>query len=430
MDFRAMDLTTLAAEAFQYGYPLLTSLAAIEREGGADNTFTHQRRFDDRANANPDLLYSTARLDLSGGPLWLRVPDTGDRYHVLQFVDAWTDNFAYVGRRSTGGGEREFLLVPPGWAGREAPGAHVIRIPTMVTTLIGRFACGGPGDAPAVHALQDALRIEPMYPQVPLDGLPHPQAGVPDDLVFFETLRRAMAAFPPSPAERRYQRRFAAIGLLEPGTSPYAGAPRELRETLRDGLAAARDQLEEEATTRHAGLVNGWTNDLHLFDFNLDYFEVGTMDTPEWTMPDRDEAHAVRAVAARTGLWGNHAYESVAPTVHKDAVGVRLNGAHRYELHFPEPPPANAGWSLSMYDAPGSFPVPNPLARRAIGGGTPGLRVDADGSLTIRIQHERPDDVANWLPAPEGGFRPVLRVYEPRQAVLSGAFQPPPIVRV
>ena len=430
MDLRAMDLTTLAAEAFQYGYPLLTSLAAVEHDRGAFNTFTHQRRFDDQRNANPDLLYSTARLDLSGGPLWLGLPDTGDRYHVLQFVDAWTDNFAYVGRRSTATGEREFLLVPPGWAGREAPGAQVIRIPTMVTTLIGRFACGGPDDAAEVHTLQDALRIDPMYPQVPLDGLPHPQAGVPEDLLFFETLRRSLAAFPPSPAERRYQRRFAPIGLLEPGTTPYAGAPREFRETLRDGLAAAREQLEEEATTRHAELVNGWTNDLHLFDFNLDYFEVGTLDTPEWTMPDRDEAHLMRAVAARTGLWGNHAYEAVAPTVHKDRDGERLSGAHRYELRFPEPPPADAGWSLSMYDAPGSHPVPNQLDRRAIGGGTPGLRRDPDGSLTIQIQHERPDDDTNWLPAPEGGFRPVLRMYQPGPPVLQGEYQPPPLVKI
>lgn len=429
MDLRAMDLTTLAAEAFQYGYPLLTSIAAVDREGGAYNTFTHQRRFDDQRNANPDVLHSTARLDLSGGPLWLRVPDTGDRYHVLQFVDAWTDNFAYVGRRSTGTGAREFLLVPPGWAGREAPGAQVIRIPTMVTTLIGRFACG-PREETDVHALQDALRIEPMYPQVPLDGLPHPQPGVPEDLLFFETLRRSLAAFPPSPAERRYQRRFAPIGLLEPGTSPYAAVPREFRETLRDGLAAARDRLEEQATTRHAGLVNGWTNDLHLFDFNLDYFEVGTMDTPEWTMLDRDEAHLMRAVAARTGLWGHHAYESVAPTVHKDGAGERLTGAHRYELRFTEPPPVEGAWSLSMYDAPGSLPVPNPLGRRAIGDGTPGLRCGPGGSLTIRIQHERPDDDANWLPAPQGAFRPVLRMYQPGPPVLRGEFRPPPIVRI
>jgi hypothetical protein len=300
----------------------------------------------------------------------------------------------------------------------------------MVTTLIGRFACRGPHDAAQVHALQDALRIEPMYPQIPLDGLPHPQAGVPDDLLFLETLRRSLAAFPPSPAERRYQRRFAPIGLLEPGTSPYTAAPRELRETLRDGLAAAREELEEQATTRHAELVNGWTNDLHLFDYNLDYFEVGTLDTPEWTMPDRDEAHLMRAVAARTGLWGNHAYEAVAPTVHKDHHGERLSGEHRYELRFSAPPPAEAGWSVAMYDAPGSRPVPNELDRHAIGDATPGLRRDPDGALTIRIQHERPDDDSNWLPAPEGGFRPVLRMYQPASAVLRGEFQPPPIERI
>ena len=40
-----------------------------------------------------------AQLDLSVGPLRLEVPDTGGRYYVLQFVDAWTNNIAYVGTR-------------------------------------------------------------------------------------------------------------------------------------------------------------------------------------------------------------------------------------------------------------------------------------------------------------------------------------------
>ena len=31
---------------------------------------------------------------------------------VLQFVDAWTNNFAYVGRRATGTAAGSFLLVP------------------------------------------------------------------------------------------------------------------------------------------------------------------------------------------------------------------------------------------------------------------------------------------------------------------------------
>jgi hypothetical protein len=428
------DLPTLAAEAYCYGFPLLSDLKAVGGTAGVFNTFTHRRNLAtpgaDSANANMDLLYSTAQLDLSGGPLWLRVPDTGGRYHVVQFVDAWTDNFAYVGSRSTGSEEREYLLMPPGWAGREAPGAEIIRVPTMIATLIARFACADPRDAATVNALQDGLSIERMYPQVPLDGLPRPQPGVPDELVFFEALRRSLSAFPPSPAERRYERRFAPLGLFEPGNSPYGAAPRELRDALRAGLERARDALEEEATTWHAEPVNGWTNDLHTFDYNLDYFEVGTLDTPEWTLPDRDTAHRLRAVAARTGLWGNHAYEAMYPTVHKDRDGERLTGARAYTLRFDEPPPVGARWSITMYDAPDSRLVPNELGRHSIGSETPDLRRNEDGSITIAIQHERPEQPENWLPAPAGGFRPVLRMYQPGRAVLHGEYRLPPLVPV
>ncbi|GAA2606773.1 DUF1254 domain-containing protein [Dactylosporangium fulvum] len=426
------DLPALAAEAYVYGFPLLCDLGAVERDVKTSpfNVFIHRRELatpgPHSTNANLDLLYSTAHLDMSGGPVWLRVPDTGGRYHVVQFVDAWTDNFAYVGSRSTGSEEREFLLVPPGWAGREAPGADIIRVPTMIATLIARFACAGPRDVAHVNALQNGLSLERMYPQVPLDGLPTPQAGVPDELCFFEGLRRSLAAFPPSPAERRYQRRFAALGVLERGNSPYPTIPRELRDVLREGLERGRDVLEEAATSGHA-LVNGWINDLHTFDYNLDYFEVGTLDTPEWTIADRDTAHRMRAVAARTGLWGNHAYEAVYPTVHKDPHGERLNGTRAYRIRFEQPPPVGARWSLTMYDAPQSQLVPNELDRHSVGSQTPGLRPDPDGSVTVLIQHERPADDANWLPAPAGGFRPVLRMYEPDATVLRGEYRLPPV---
>ncbi|WP_238010365.1 DUF1254 domain-containing protein [Dactylosporangium sp. AC04546] len=430
------DLPALAAEAFGYGYPLLSGLTAVERDAKTSpfNTFTHRRGLatpgPHSTNANVDVLRSTAQLDLSGGPLWLRIPATGDRYHVVQFIDAWTDNFAYVGSRSTSSDEREYLLVPPGWAGREAPAAEIIRMPTMVATLIARFACAGPADVPSVNALQDGLSIERMYPQVPLDGLPAPQSGVPDDVLFFETLRRSLAAFPPSPAERRYQQRFGPLGLFERGNSPYTTIPRDVRNAMREGLERGLDDLEEAATTQHAGLVNGWTNDLHTFDYNLDYFEVGTMDTPEWTVHDRDQAHRMRAVAARTGLWGNHAYEAVYPTVHKSLDNERLTGSQRYTVRFEQPPPVGAQWSLALYDAPDSRLVPNELDRYAIGSHTPGLHTGPDGSVTVTIQHERPADeeAANWLPAPVGGFRPVLRMYQPEPAVLHNEYRLPPVV--
>jgi hypothetical protein len=32
-----------------------------------------------------------------------------------------------------------------------------------------------------------------------------------------------------------------------------------------------------------------------------------------------------------------------------------------------------------------------------------------------------------WLPAPDAAFRLVLRMYQPRQNVLDGTYQPPPV---
>ncbi|WP_433210192.1 DUF1254 domain-containing protein [Dactylosporangium sp. CS-047395] len=396
------DLPALAAEAYGYGYPLLQDLHAVST-ASVFNAWTHQRTVPGTAHANPDLLYSTAQLDLSGGPIWLRVPATDGRYHVVQFVDAWTDNFAYVGSRTTGDEPREYLLVPPGWAGREAPAAEVIRVPTMIATLIARFAAG-----PGVHELQDGLQLQRMYPQVPLDGLPAPQPGVPDDLIFLEALRRGLAAFPPSPAERRYQRRFGPLGLFEGGNSPYPTIPRDLRLALREGLDRGREALEEAATTAHAAPVNGWTNDAHAFDYNLDYFELGTVDAPQWTLPDRDSAHLARAVAARTRLWGNHAYEALYPAVHKDGAGARLTGDGEYTLPL-SPLPA-AACTLATYGADAHL--------------VDSIPVDGDGP--IHIGSERPERDGPWLRTPAGEFHLILRVYAPAEPIL----QLPPVEKL
>jgi hypothetical protein len=86
-----------------------------------------------------------------------------------------------------------------------------------------------------------------------------------------------------------------------------------------------------------------------------------------------------------------------------------------------------------MYDVPDYFLVENPIGRYSIGDRTPGLRRADDGSLAIRIQRDEPDDEAaraNWLPAPEGGFRPLIRLYQPRAAVLDGTYTLPPIRRL
>ena len=122
------------------------------------NTFVHATEpagpRDTFVSVNNDTLYSMAYLDMSGGPLRLTVPDAAGAYYGLQFVDAWTNNVAYVGTRATGTEAAEFLLVPPGWTGTAPDGASVIPIPTTIAVIVGRTAFHGRDNLPRVRALE------------------------------------------------------------------------------------------------------------------------------------------------------------------------------------------------------------------------------------------------------------------------------------
>jgi len=143
-------------------------------------------------------------------------------------------------------------------------------------------------------------------------------------------------------------------------------------------------------------------------------------------------AYVKRAIIARLGLGANPPEDAIYPLLQTDADGNALDGANRYRIHF-EPgrlPPAGAFWSVTMYDATG-YQAANDLHRFAIGD-RDDLVFDADGSLDLWIQHERPTDdkVANWLPAPTGELAVTMRIYEPGEELFSGAWVPPPVEKL
>lgn len=98
------------------------------------NSFSHASKLADPSDKfvsiNNETVYSIAQIDVSDDPVLLSVPDPAGRYYVLQFVDAWTDNFAYVGRRATGTAAGSFLLTPPGWQDDAPGGEEGHRVPT------------------------------------------------------------------------------------------------------------------------------------------------------------------------------------------------------------------------------------------------------------------------------------------------------------
>jgi hypothetical protein len=440
------DATELAAEAYLYGFPLVFNLDQVLRfvttgvgsnPRAPFNQFSHARTLagpqDTFVTINNDTLYSMAQLDLSVGPVRLHVPDTHGRYYVLQFVDAWTNNFAYVGHRATGTGEGDYLLVPPGWPGEAPSGVTVIHVPSRVASIVGRWACAGESDLPAVHALQDAITLQPANVTAQPAGIPGPDSSVAGDLVFWEKLRLWSQAFPPAPRDLPLQDSLAPTGITQSGPSPYTTPGARLAEALRQGLAAGQATLKNILEAGGSSpQVNGWKLTMHVFDYNHDYFEVGALDDPQFKITDPKVRIVERAGAAMGGLWGNHAYEAAYIMTYQDDQGDQLIGQRTYTMRLDPPPPVGAFWSLTMYDVPHFFLVANDINRYSLGDRTPGVVYADDGSLTITLSHAKPSDptaAANWLPAPAGDFRPVLRMYEPAPEVLNQTYTFPPITR-
>jgi hypothetical protein len=298
-----------------------------------------------------------------------------------------------------------------------------------VATILGRWAVDGESDLPAVRRLQEGLKLTHTGTG---NGLPEVDRAVPEDLRFFDQLRVFIRAFPPPRRDREYQARFEALGLLATD-SPYRTATAELGASLRAGVAAGKEKMGYGLLHGPSPKQNGWSLTYHAFDYNLDYFELGALDEDDWKTQDGPGRYLERALAARGGLWGNHGYEAAYAMVYDDGDGNALDGSGSYELRFATPPPCDAFWSVTMYDTPDFYLVRNPIDRYSIGDRTPGLRTDADGSLTITIQRDEPDEherKANWLPTPSGPFRPILRMYEPREAVFDGSYELPPITRI
>ncbi|MCU0502400.1 MAG: DUF1254 domain-containing protein [Anaerolineae bacterium] len=441
----------LAAEAFLYGYPLVYNLHEIAKFPAGPNlaqpkalpynTFGYARTLLDPqahfVSPNNDTLYLVAMCDVRADPLVLHVPDTHDRYYVLQFVDAWTNNFAYIGRRATGTAEARYLLAAHDYNGAVPAGMRVVHAPTGVFAIVGRIAVNGEADLPTAHALQDQFTLTPLCvyqggaTSQPAAGVPQADSRVGPDLKWWEEFRVALAAFPPPAVDAPFLAISRQFGLTS-AESPYIAPDPALAKILMTGQKAAEDKLEELVKSA-AKPVNGWQNILHVFDYNNDYFEIGTLQDPQWRIPDRKIAYVTRTIAARAGLWGNHGYEANYQIVYVDADNQPLNGENRYELRLPAPPPVDAFWSLTMYDAHDFYLVENVLKRYSIGDRTPGLKYDADGSLTIYLQKDSPgaDKEANWLPAPQTGhFRPIMRMYQPQQPILDGSYLLPAIKRV
>lgn len=373
---------------------------------------------------NVDTLYTTARLDLAAGPLVLHVPAERGRYYTMQLLDAYTNSFAYVGRRATGTGAGDWAIAGPGWHGPLPRGVHRIDAPTRTVWLLGRTLVGGPGDLAAAKAVQRGYALSRPGGDAPIPPvflarstlMPLP---LPQGLSLFDALGATLASNPPAAAAQRgLLAGFASVGI-GPGSSPStdaAAAPR--RPFLLAGIQSAQRSLARYAAriaNASERAHNGWL-------------------LPPCGVGNFGRNYLLRAYVANHALAANVPAEAIYPFAFVDHVGRKLTGARRYQVHFApgELPPVRAFWSLTMYDA-SIFLVPNAIDRYAVSDRTAGLRRNRDGSLDVYLQRTAPRLAArraNWLPSPAGTFELALRLYQPKPVVLRGRWPLPTVFRL
>jgi hypothetical protein len=380
------------------------------------------------ATPNNDTLYAQAFTDVSREPMVLSVPAVeSDRYYVFQLWDPNGDTFAYVGTRTTGRDAADYALVGPGWDGTLP--ADVKRIDAPYDTFVtwGRIGVDGPEDVANAIAIQDQLRLTPMSQfgkspeQLPPDvafsqarvayGKP---ADLPDGIEFYYKLARALKYTPPKPV----QDDVVADSLERIG---FRNGNTEF-----DWKSLSPEQI--------SGLAKAYQYGLYLMDVEA---ETGGTSVNGWRWNPKSGImgtdYLFRAAWAKWFTGGNAPEEAIYMDARADQNGVPFDGARSYTLRFDKGalPNVSAFWSLSMYHlSDGSF-VENPIDRYSIGTHTLGLMTADDGSLTLYIRHDEPEDPAmkaNWLPSPGDGFYLNLRLYGPDDGLATGGWAPPPMI--
>ena len=440
----AVNEAEIARDAYVYGFPMIMNLKTIydyavnrdspDYKGPWNEVACEARLFTPADTAvvtpNSDTPYCMFWMDLRREPMVLAVPEMEpDRYYSVQLIDFYTHNYAYIGTRPYGNAAGNYLLAGPGWEGTAPDGIDdVLRSETELVFAVVRIQLNSAGDLDRVRELQEGLVLRSLSevtgnaPPPPLPALEFPEwvAGAERDLRAFEYLDVALDLVPPHSDEAALRQRFKLIGIGDDTAFNI--------ETLDDESAAALAAGMEQALETIQAFIAANSGDplmsARIFGTREALMEsAASMGLPDIYLP--------RAVAAMTGLYGNTGAEALYPAYFTDSDGEPLDAAqHNYRMRIPpgEMPPAKAFWSLSMYNGKTQLFIDNPLDRYLLNSAMEsGFVQEPDGSVVLYLQSEAPPEalMPNWLPAPDGPFYAVMRLYLPTDEVLQGDWTPP-----
>lgn len=437
-----------AIDAYIYAYPLvsmemsrrlMTNVAQPEGSKAPMNQFARLRSYpaaeDHSITApNADTLYTFAWVDVSKEPWVLSLPDMKGRYFLFPMLDAWSNVFQSPGKRTTGTKLQKYAITGPGWSGTLPPDVTEYKSTTALVWVAGRIYCTGtPGDYTAVHALQDQVSLvplstygQPYSPQagsvdasVDMKTATREQVNALDGTAYFTLFAHLLKANPPAPGDAPMVAKLAKIGIQPDQDLDASKLDPAVAKGMADAVEPAQKKivawLKESLIAGGSKLENGWL-----------YFKtVGSYGTD----------YRQRATVAYYGLGANIPQDAVYPMSEGPDALKKYSGEHKYVIHIPQGqmPPVKAFWSLTMYDADFYF-VPNALNRYTVSQRDK-LKGNTDGSTDIYVRRDSPgtEKQVNWLPAPEGPFVLMMRLYWPNvkpPSLLDGTWKPPEVKEV
>ena len=429
------EARAIAKEAFLYGFPMAVNYQTMYKQAidiknsdyrGAFNTLNSSKSVatpEDKfvVTPNSDTPYSYLWMDLRAEPIVITMPKIEPtRYYTAQLVDLYTYNFAYLGTRAYGNDGGVFMIAGPGWNGATPEGIKaVIRTETQFAYALFRTQLLNRADLPKVNKIQDEYRAQPLSaflhqtapPASPSVNWPKWNDDMADSPSMFPLVNFLFQFCPPNPSESVVLARFSKLNIGPNQTFEFSKFSPEVQQAIKDGI--------KDSDTDMAELMK-----------KINSFQVSSGDFfgPREYLKDN---YLYRYAGAKLGLYGNSKQDALYYGYFADESHQPLDaGKSDYVLYFAKDviPQTKAFWSLTMYDGKTQFLVENPLKRYLLNStNLKAYKYGRDGSLTLLISHKDPGPAkqSNWLPAPDGPFYAILRVYLPGQSLLNGTWPQP-----
>lgn len=414
---QASALEQAAAEAWIYSLPLIESAnaRAAVLAGTPVNTLFRLREPTTPATQrvttpNNDTLNARAWIDLSNGPVTITLPPTGDRYFSVAMLDMYSNNFAVLGTRTTGGAGGSYTIVGPGSATDDR---RAIRSPTPWMWVLIRLLTIGGDDLAAARVVQDGFRIDGAA----VIARPGPVAKRSENWRrVFASAQRLMIENPPPATDDAVLHRIAPLGILPGGGfDPSRFTPSQIA-AIDVGVAEAQRTLL--AGGAQGPVVAGWAY-------------------PRADLGNFAQDYRYRAQTALNGFAALPVDEAMYLFAAGPSGNMRLDSASSWLLRLPAGhlPPVDAFWSLTAYEAAPDgqfFLFENALHRYSVGDRTPGLKRGSSGSIEIVVSRNAPSSAtANWLPAPnKAALGLVFRCYRPKTELIDGSYRLPALERL